>query len=73
MMSKPYKTVNRFKKGQIQTLIMRLFMNIKDSIVKVFPVCMAFKPFNIYWIRTGSKPDLKIMNSIVLQTIFYKY
>ena len=33
---------------------------------------MASKPSNIRWIRTGSQPYWKIINSIVLQTISYK-
>ena len=34
---------------------------------------MASKPITIRWIRTGSKPDWKIMYSIELHTIFYEY
>ena len=34
---------------------------------------MASKPIKIRWIRTGSHPYLKIMYSIVLQTISHEY
>ncbi len=34
---------------------------------------MASKPITICWIRTGSQPDLKIIYSTELQTIFYEY
>ena len=34
---------------------------------------MASKPITIRWIRPDSQPDWKIMYSIDLQTIFYKY
>jgi len=34
---------------------------------------MAFKPINIHWIRTGSQPYGKIMYSIVVYSVFYKY
>ena len=35
--------------------------------------CMATKPINIRWIRTGSQPYWKTMYSLVLQTIFHAY
>jgi len=34
---------------------------------------MASKPITIRWIKIDSQPDEKIMYSIELQTIFYKY
>ena len=34
---------------------------------------MASKPINIRWIRTGLHPYEKIMSSIVLYPVFYKY
>ena len=33
---------------------------------------MASKPINIHWIRSGSKPYLKIMYCIVLHSIFHE-
>ena len=45
--------------------------NIGKSILKLNCFSsIASKPLNIWWIRTDSKPYLKIMHSIELQTIF---
>ena len=35
-------------------------------------IFMALKPIKIRWIRTGYQPYLKIMYSIIFQTIFHE-